>query len=442
MKYQLPETPETENTICMQITIPDTREYRVAFWTSLYHLGKWSAWEQDGTDKAKRAAAVWKPLIMEARERYEAGLGCEEGECDMQIRQNPDNLCQLQAREGTGEWETIADFSTCANPPTTSMPTLPYMTPSGGKPADQLNAERIVTGLHKLSYLYAYYWNLNEATARGAIKSYFPTLSAFYLDPVLISFYNDFHSQYASQAAAYAGVAGADWDGMRDWIVCENDVPFENTGWWLQTLSDKLFDFLSDTSDELFQMLNSAALAIMGSEQSGLHYLWNPPTGGSAITLGDLGCEWVENFDFTVSAGLWSVVSYYDGDEAQGEWISGVGFRSTFVEALSGVSDERVTIRRLFDQSRITSVTIWYTLETPFHAAANGAVLFGSNEATFSMSGGDQQEGVAGDEYVSEVKAIINGGLWADPYPPYNPSGQKCYITAAQVTGIGENPFT
>ena len=108
--YAVPDVPETDETLCMQITIPDKYEYRVAFWTAMYHFAKWVAWERDGSDRATRAAQVWKPLIMAARERYEEGLEC--GECDMDIRQNPDDPCSLEYDIGAG-WVQFADMTLC-----------------------------------------------------------------------------------------------------------------------------------------------------------------------------------------------------------------------------------------------------------------------------------------------------------------------------------------
>lgn len=441
--YGVPDTPETEDTICMQIEIPDKHEYRVAFWTAMYHFTKWVAWERDGSDRAKRAAAVWKPLIMQAREDYENGVGCD-GECDMEIRQNPANPCQLQVREGAGEWETIADFSECKPSDNNALgnPALYITEPSGGLYPDQLNIQRLAQQLQYLIYSAYPSYGQTENTAIGTMKSYMNFEALYYVDPALRAVYRAVHENFSSAAEVYAAFTALDWDGLRDSMYCTQSVPVEESGSWLQDLSDNLMQFFQDTSDTLFQSFEAFVSFLTGDPVRLNHFMWTQPTGGA--TFGDISCEWEETFDFTVSDGGWALGQVYDEEAGQGEWVSGVGWRSTWgISGLGNVGDERVIIEINFPNTKITYAQMHFIVETPYDVqAGHNFRISGVTTPDTTIGSSEADYGYDFDNFTSFVAMRLAGGLWDDYGPPQTPSGRKCYITEAVIRGIGENPFT
>jgi len=62
-KLPLPELPPPEDTICVQVTIPDARQWRANFWGVMYGLTRWYNYKEDGTHSAKDAALAWEPYF-------------------------------------------------------------------------------------------------------------------------------------------------------------------------------------------------------------------------------------------------------------------------------------------------------------------------------------------------------------------------------------------
>jgi hypothetical protein len=86
MTYLLPAVIEPPDYIKICVTIPNRQEYIDAFLGSYNYLGRWTAWKQDGTTRARDAARVWLVAIQDTISRWE---NCEE---DMAIINNYVNV--------------------------------------------------------------------------------------------------------------------------------------------------------------------------------------------------------------------------------------------------------------------------------------------------------------------------------------------------------------
>ena len=65
-RYLLPDDPNEQNTVCIQINVPDDIGYITAFWGALGELGFWSKWEKDPQHKAAIVASRWRQILSDA----------------------------------------------------------------------------------------------------------------------------------------------------------------------------------------------------------------------------------------------------------------------------------------------------------------------------------------------------------------------------------------
>jgi len=105
--WLIPEQITGHDLVCMSIQVPDVPEYRQAVIGAIYSLTKWFNWEKSytpGDTRAKQAAQYWRDIL-------EINWGCNGM---YQLRQNPDNVCQLQQSLDGGEtWSLVFDYDLC-----------------------------------------------------------------------------------------------------------------------------------------------------------------------------------------------------------------------------------------------------------------------------------------------------------------------------------------
>lgn len=106
---------------CIQMTLPNDREWIGAFFDALYQLTYWFAWQRDEAHTGKDIAATWLRVLstLKACKPTQPGDGCADGG-ELLYRQNPDNPCELQSSGDGIHWCTIFDVSLCI--PATGQP--------------------------------------------------------------------------------------------------------------------------------------------------------------------------------------------------------------------------------------------------------------------------------------------------------------------------------
>lgn len=121
MTYLLPAIIEPPDYIKICVTIPNRPEYIDAFLGSYNYLGRWTAWKQDGTTRARDAARVWLAAIQDTISRWEA---C--GEEDMTTIVNNYVNCGC----GGGIPTTIICYGQDGQPVITPQPPVEPTTPN------------------------------------------------------------------------------------------------------------------------------------------------------------------------------------------------------------------------------------------------------------------------------------------------------------------------
>lgn len=429
-----PDPVDPGKTVCIKVTIPDDVQYRGAFWGQMFYLTKWFAWEKDAAHTAKDVAALWQSCIMQSYENWIDGARCED--CTMEIRQNPQNPCQLQQSLNGIDWETVADFTDCKGE--TYSPYEPSELPL-------TNDERMDwAGL--LGAAISTFAGYAQTTVSNTINYYssFTPISKVYTVPqtyILAEMTTDWRN--TAPAGERAELTSASSTFFRDFgeaIVCALD-PYGNWTNAQREIVATAGELGSESTARFIeQFLQMSPTAVMESYREN-HVGWTYNRNNMFPV--PIECDWEHVIDFTITDGDFYLETYFPGDITQGEWVSGVGWRSTWGISITEVGDERVTIKLDFDLSRVTSFKITYDLDEPFHPSANGSIKSGVVDTPFIMSGGENEVIWTGDAMISSVQAIINGGLWVvDPEPPpYVASGRKCKIISATITGIGANPF-
>jgi hypothetical protein len=106
---------------CVQLTLPNDREWIGAFYDALYQLTYWFAWQRDAAHTGKDIAAIWLTVLANMRpcSPVKATDGCCDGGEPL-YRQNPDNPCLLESSADGVHWCTLFDVSLCT--PATGQP--------------------------------------------------------------------------------------------------------------------------------------------------------------------------------------------------------------------------------------------------------------------------------------------------------------------------------
>lgn len=141
--YLLPDQLTGHPLRCVQINIPDVREYRIAFWGAVLQLARWWSWEKTGDKSGKIAADYWLEVLLPQYSAYLEGEGCGEGnEC--MLRQNPANPCELQQSLDNGAtWLTVFNFADCAVPGPPGPQGEPGQPGADGDTIDTINVQTV-----------------------------------------------------------------------------------------------------------------------------------------------------------------------------------------------------------------------------------------------------------------------------------------------------------
>lgn len=103
------------DTVCLQIEIPNDRQWIAAFYDAVEQLSYWYAWDRDDAHTGREVAARWWRAFLTIRKCREAAPkdGCCDGSEETLIRQNPDNPCLLESSSDGIHWCTLFDQSLC-----------------------------------------------------------------------------------------------------------------------------------------------------------------------------------------------------------------------------------------------------------------------------------------------------------------------------------------
>jgi len=114
--WLLPETVDPpRKSFCIEI--PNEPRHVQAFFGALQALANWWNWQQDAEHTATLVAQVWRVVANNAHTAF------YEEECQMYLlRQNPDDMCQLeQSVDGGDNWTLAFDFGLCIPPATQTI---------------------------------------------------------------------------------------------------------------------------------------------------------------------------------------------------------------------------------------------------------------------------------------------------------------------------------
>lgn len=113
--YGIPPDFENLPTVCFVIEVPDHKLTRDAVYSQMMKLGVWWRWEKSYTPGDRRAtniAALFRDLIYRTARFYDCSGGGDPT-MTFELRQNPDNPCQLQQNIDNAGWTLAYDFSLC-----------------------------------------------------------------------------------------------------------------------------------------------------------------------------------------------------------------------------------------------------------------------------------------------------------------------------------------
>lgn len=349
--YQPPDPPEVEETICIKVLIPAGQKYISAFWSAYTYFGKWVAWEKDGSDTAKRAADLWRGLIEQSREMFDNGEDCEVCEDSMEVRQNPTNPCILEYNTGEG-WLEFADLDLCKGTDQNRVPVW------ADPPTDTQKAQYLANNLEMITQMFTgmypginqttqtNQWNTNSNIRNALGSSYWPMFYAVnqFLSSGVTQ--TEINTLKSNNSQIYKDIIQA--------IACGLD----DDGWWLDDMSDAIFEFLDALSGKVYEGLQ----IVTGNMTPNIWYTVG--AGGAGFTGPDyryfpdgLECTFTAYFDFTIDdySEYWTAIL--------GSWVSGQGYVSQLHEdpGASNGWEQAVQVRCAFGgEYTITRVTMTF----------------------------------------------------------------------------------
>lgn len=127
---------------CVQLTLPNDREWIAAFYDALYQLTYWFAWQRDDAHTGKDIAAIWLSVLANMKPCKPLPLpdGCCDGGEPL-YRQNPDNPCLLESSADGVHWCTLFDVSLCVNDQGQPGGGSPQPEPGGGEKCYHINQQ-------------------------------------------------------------------------------------------------------------------------------------------------------------------------------------------------------------------------------------------------------------------------------------------------------------
>jgi hypothetical protein len=109
--FPIPSDINPTDYTCVQIEIPNEQGHKMAFLGAIYALTRWYSWERDDNKSGIELAKVWNPIYEILEQTIDENY-CKKRSLPM-LRQNPDNACQQQYLDDTGNWVTFFDYSLC-----------------------------------------------------------------------------------------------------------------------------------------------------------------------------------------------------------------------------------------------------------------------------------------------------------------------------------------
>lgn len=359
--------------------------------------------------------------------RFIASEGCEGF---MDVRQNPDNPCELDKDMGAG-WVQFADLSLCG---ASMFEDPPYNGPDFELSSDDCLDATIIAWEF---YTILLELNTQRASASSANDMFFRTLNVLATKVSFPNVNQILALSNALYAGSNAGFAESFITAFREDMTCEllDQLP--------AITETNLFVIFQEARDILAAFI--AGYEFDGSipglaEQVALYLIQAMHTAdfmsmyySSEIETGDCtGCEteWCYVFDFTTSDGGWSPNP--PGLSGAGLWVNGQGWSAPY----SGQGQDGVYLGLEFPQAgNINYVKI--TLST---------TLTGTNpEAQVAnLVQSDIWQVITDDRTIYEFNINEVGETDMMFYiDPYSGGGQAWggYVVSIELRGSGDNPF-
>ncbi len=409
----LPDPPDPQKWICVQLMIPDNIGHKAAFLGAISNLATWRVWMRDTDHSGKIVAELWKKarrsvkfVKCEASPNLGVAVGINPMDDLIQVIEDSNGHCLLQYRccEGA-DWITVASLS-------------------------DLNTNPSGAG--------------NQPAPGGGISQDCVTIYAnqTYAIPVPVN---------TGDLIEITSASGKWSDQVARWLCIDGNLFFiDCTG--VGGASGAGGDFLPSAnhmsaivrfSTGYFPLYPGASLIVpAGIVNEQPEILANKPAVNSGDGWIDIcwkvtnnqAATWTRTLDFRLSPNGFVFIPFGGGN--QGQWTPGSGYQTT-VNNVSGAPDTSLIIHRTFPATMFTSANITCnTNQLPSGAGAGNSVLLrhsGVTTATVclaSLFNGTQTDSWSGSATVDEI--VINPS-----------SGNNTLLTEISMvlTGTGTPPF-
>jgi hypothetical protein len=391
-RWSLPDDWEPEGVWCVVVHIPAGEQYVEALAGALGLLTVQKYWQRDATRTgAKTVAATWRAAL------YSAELQIIDCPIIVPTPEIPDQEAADDAAAAIiqilFEW-VVTEMIDCID--------------------QEVERDECVQNL--MVILGPYYAG---EEARTALENTFDALAEAEAG---------LRATYATDCP-YQG----EFNDLRDMIA--NDES------WLDNLSDWLFDWLNQTSDEILIGLNNLGVALTGqgiinwiNRQGGI------PEGGGAGFGG--GCTWEVTFDFTIDAQGWEhIPDRFNGIDV-GQYQSGTGWVVTTEDVNESTQVTGISV--VLHTEPIHLVGIEWSLDRHEGFIAVGAYDYAASFGddwieTSTQTSGEGDAIVLTNMFDFGIQDEFRLGMYTQfgAFGPYG-SGRAIYV---KLFGEGRNPF-
>lgn len=420
--YIIPDEPDPEKYTCFTVWVPDDQVYTSQFWQAYEYFSKWVAWQRDGTDRGKQAAAVWRG----AWELTMTGNDCEV-EMIIDVRQSESDPCVLEKQLTTGEWVTFATITLC-----TGEPLFPEQGETLGGTTDD-----IVWFFKSLAETIS---DLAATQDKSATQVMFSSLiqQSSGVSDLIDAMYDHTAGERAT------ALSGADWDEVRLAVLCDDSVSWDSWEDWLNNAAENLYDYLSAAGTWLFDALSS----VVDSATPATIGLWGLSIAGGGAGFDAVYC-WELDFDLTADdADFTTYLDYRPGYEDPvtdtGVWVSGQGWKSEYTNLAPSVwLNDLIAGAQFAAPARITSVYVKYYVQV--------VTIYASIQCQVNL------DPEVGAEFIIDPEDITGYGVWPErtwtgevvtsnvvPRCEFTHTSEEtyffCRIEHVTIKGIGSEP--
>lgn len=352
------------------------------------------------------------------------GIGSGGAAEEFMLRQNPDNLCELQTSVDGVNWCTWADLSKCTPNSQPAQGTKP--TPPGGGCSNY-------TGECSIGHS----WSLPNQVNAGDVITV-TNANGLWASPLDLFLSRCPDGNLWFELACVEGTGHTEPGDPAPTINHDSLVAFDGTNYY----------DCGPASDGMPAVITIAG----GVSNANLVFMANTPdTSGTGNVVFDVQycnnstASWSHEFNFQTGTDGWVLASIEGPSTFIGQWSPGVGWIASDVDTLDGEHNRGVTIHIASASVHITGAQVYFSYTAGDLDSHTFGVQFLCNQASvcqFSHAPGSQVTG-SGQVITTfvDMPTTTDVALEMRTDDSFNPPSGSVTVTKIILSGVGADPY-